>query len=210
MLELVEQTIDEVIQVMGRATIEAVLEMSVSGSSVSPASGPEGACGAATAQAPGRRGGWRGRGAGVRSDAETGRRGGMLDGGERKYGRVIGEMADTVGVSSAPWTVEASERVLKELMERRLDAWDGDLPGRDPDGLAPRACCDRRGLRRKEARAGREGRSGARSRIWSSARRLFALARRGREGFGQPPHPALPHHKLRNVLGHLPKGRILR
>ena len=101
MLELVEQTevvIDEVIQVMGRATIEAVLEMSAEGVAgvkqagrvtsgrrhgvVWPAGwcglpvGPEGACGAATAQAPGRRGGWRGRGAGVRSDAETGRRGG--------------------------------------------------------------------------------------------------------------------------------------
>ena len=101
MLELVEQTevaIDEVIQVMGRATIEAVLEMSAEGVAgvkagrsvtsgrrhgvVWPAGwcglpvGPEGACGAATAQAPGRWGGWRGRGAGVRSDAETGRRGG--------------------------------------------------------------------------------------------------------------------------------------
>ena len=43
------------------------------------------------------------------------------------YGRVIGEMADTVGVSKSAVsreTVEASERVLKELMERRLDAWD--------------------------------------------------------------------------------------
>ena len=45
----------------------------------------------------------------------------------RKHGRVIGEMADTVGVSKSAVsreTVEASERVLKELMERRLDAWD--------------------------------------------------------------------------------------
>ena len=83
MLELVEQTevtIDEVIQVMGRATIEAVLEMSAEGvagvkqagrsraeDDTVPAGwcglpvGPEGACGAATAQAPGRWGGWRGR-----------------------------------------------------------------------------------------------------------------------------------------------------
>ena len=82
MLELVEQTevaIDEVIQVMGRATIEAVLGderrgcgRREAGRSVTsgrrhgvvwPAGwcglpvGPEGACGAATAQAPGRRGG---------------------------------------------------------------------------------------------------------------------------------------------------------
>jgi putative transposase len=45
----------------------------------------------------------------------------------RKYGRVIGEMADTVGVSKSAVSreaIEASERVLKELMERRLDAWD--------------------------------------------------------------------------------------
>ena len=65
MLELVEQTevvIDEVIQVMGRATIEAVLEMNAEG--------------VAGVKQAGRRGGWRGRGAGVRSDAETGRRGG--------------------------------------------------------------------------------------------------------------------------------------
>ena len=45
----------------------------------------------------------------------------------RKYGQVIGEMADTVGVSKSSVsreTIEASERVLKELMERSLDAWD--------------------------------------------------------------------------------------
>jgi putative transposase len=40
---------------------------------------------------------------------------------------VINEMADRVGVSESSVsreTIEASERVLKELMERRLDAWD--------------------------------------------------------------------------------------
>jgi transposase-like protein len=45
----------------------------------------------------------------------------------RKYGQVIGEMADTVGVSKSAvsrQTIEAAERVLVELMERRLDAWD--------------------------------------------------------------------------------------
>ena len=45
----------------------------------------------------------------------------------RKYGRQIGEMFDTIGVSKSAVsreTVEASERVLKELMERRLDASD--------------------------------------------------------------------------------------
>ena len=42
----------------------------------------------------------------------------------RKYGRVIPEMADTVGVSKSAVsreTIEASERVLTELMERRLE-----------------------------------------------------------------------------------------
>ena len=45
----------------------------------------------------------------------------------RRYGAVIGEMADTVGVSKSAVSreaIEASERVLSELMERRLDAWD--------------------------------------------------------------------------------------
>ena len=44
----------------------------------------------------------------------------------RRYGDVIPEMADTVGVTSAVSreAIEASERVLAELMERRLDAWD--------------------------------------------------------------------------------------
>ena len=45
MLELVEQTevaIDEVIQVMGRATIEAVLEMSADRASRSSSSSPDG------------------------------------------------------------------------------------------------------------------------------------------------------------------------
>ena len=101
MLELVEQTevaIDEVIQVMGRATIEAVLEMSAEGvASVKQAGrsraeddtvwyGRQGGVvylsdRKVRVERPrlrrrGRRGGWRGRGAGVRSDAETGRRGG--------------------------------------------------------------------------------------------------------------------------------------
>ena len=98
MLELVEQTevaIDEVIQVMGRATIEAVLEMSAEGVAGVKQAGRSraeddtvwyGRQGGVVylsdrkvrVERPRlrRRGGWRGRGAGVRSDAETGRRGG--------------------------------------------------------------------------------------------------------------------------------------
>lgn len=42
----------------------------------------------------------------------------------RSYGRVLPEMADTVGVSKSAVSrefIEASERVLKELMERSLE-----------------------------------------------------------------------------------------
>ena len=158
MLELVEQTevaIDEVIQVMGRATIEAVLEMSAEGVAGVKQAGRSRAEDDTV---------WYGRQGGVvylsdrkvRVERPRLRRRGAGEGGEvevpayaamrrpgavadrmlevlmagvstRKYGRVIGEMADTVGVSKSAVsreTVEASERVLKELMERRLDAWD--------------------------------------------------------------------------------------
>ena len=158
MLELVEQTevaIDEVIQVMGRATIEAVLEMSAEGVAGVKQAGRSRAEDDTV---------WYGRQGGVvylsdrkvRVERPRLRRRGAGEGGEvevpayaamrrpgavadrmfevlmagvstRKYGRVIGEMADTVGVSKSAVsreTVDASERVLKELMERRLDAWD--------------------------------------------------------------------------------------
>ena len=153
MLELVEQTevvIDEVIQVMGRATIEAVLEMS--------AEGVAGVKQAGRSRAEddtvwyGRQGGvvylsdrkvrvgrprLRRRGAGEGGEVEVPayaamRRPGavadrmlevlMAGVSTRKYGRVIGEMADTVGVSKSAVsreTVEASERVLKELMDAK-------------------------------------------------------------------------------------------
>src|SRR5690606_20823819 len=79
----------------------------------------------------------------------------------RRYGEVIPEMADTVGVSKSAVsreTIEASERVLRELMERRLDAW--DLLVVYLDGIhraVPRAGGRRRGHRRGEARAGCAG-----------------------------------------------------
>ena len=196
MLELVEQTevpIDEVILLMGRATIEAVLEMSAEGvagvkQAGSVTSGrrhgvvwPAGWCGL-----PVRTGRcvWSGHGSGAgapgrvarsrcRRYAAMRRPGAVADRmlevlmagvSSRTYGRVIGEMADTVGVSKSALsreTVEASQRVLKELMERRPDAWDLLVIYLDgiQMGVAPRACCGTRGLRRKEARAGHEGRS---------------------------------------------------
>ncbi len=161
MLELVEQTevaIDEVIQVMGRATIEAVLEMSAEGVAGVKQAGRSRAEDDTV---------WYGRQGGVvylldrkvRVERPRLRRRGAGEGGEvevpayaamrrpgavadrmlevlmagvstRKYGRVIGEMADTVGVSKSAVsreTVEASERVLKELME-------GHHPGYGPFG----------------------------------------------------------------------------
>lgn len=158
MVELVERTelaIDEVIQVMGRATIEAVLEMSAEG-----VAGPKQSGKTRTDGDPvwyGRQGGHvylsdrkirierprlrersGGEGAEVEVPAYAAMRrpGALADRmlqilmagvSTRKYGQVIGEMADTVGVSKSSVsreTIEASERVLTELMERRLDAWE--------------------------------------------------------------------------------------
>lgn len=158
MVELVDRAelaIDSVIEVMGRATIEAVLEMSaeaVAGpKQAGRARGPDDAV-------------WYGRQDGqvylsdrkVRIERPRLRRKGNGEDAEvevpayaamkrpgpladrmleilmagvstRKYGAVIPEMADTVGVSKSAVSrraIEASERVLTELMERRLDGWD--------------------------------------------------------------------------------------
>ena len=259
MLELVEQTevaIDEVIQVMGRATIEAVLEMSAEGVAGVKQAGRSraeddtvwyGRQGGVVylsdrkvrVERPRlrRRGGWRGRGAGVRSDAETGRRGGMLEVlmagvSTRKYGRVIGEMADTVGVSKSAVsreTVEASERVLKELMERRLDAWDLLVIYLDGIQMGSHHVLAAVGVDsdgKKHVLGVREGAS-ENAEVTSALledlvergldpgrRRLFvidgskALRKAIEKVFGQR-HPIqrCRNHKLRNVLGHLPKDQ---
>ena len=174
MVELVERAemaIDEVIDVMGRATIEAVLDMSAEalagpkqackartggeaawygrqGGQVVPR-GAEGARGAAAAadERPGR--GRRARGAGLPGDATAGAIGGP-DAGDpaggvstRRYGDVIPEMADTVGVSKSAvsWdAIQASERVLAELMERRLE----EVPERRTSSTAPTRASGRR------------------------------------------------------------------
>ena len=172
MLELVEQTevaIAEVIQVMGRATIEAVLEMSAEGVAGVKQAGRSRAEDDTV---------WYGRQGGVvylsdrkvRVERPRLRRRGAGEGGEvevpayaamrrpgavadrmlevlmagvstRKYGRVIGEMADTVGVSKSAVsreTVEASERVLKELMERARRAPRGSTPTESGGGSPER------------------------------------------------------------------------
>ena len=155
LVEQAELAIDQVMEVMGRATIEAVLEMSAEGVAGPKQAGK--ARGEGEAVWYGRQGGQvylsdrkvqverprlrrrhAGEGGEVEVPAYTAmRRPGpladrmleilMAGVSTRKYGRVIPEMADTVGVSKSAVsreTIEASERVLRELMERRLDAWD--------------------------------------------------------------------------------------
>ena len=154
MLELIEQSrmaVDELIDVMGRASIEAVLELSARQVAGSPQQGKarEGDIGWHGTQRgrvylkerqlrvnkPRLR--RKGRGAGkeipvpvyeaLQKETATGERmlQILLNGvSTRRYGRVIPEMADTVGVSKSTVSreaVEASEAALEQLMERRFD-----------------------------------------------------------------------------------------
>ena len=210
MLELVEQTevaIDEVIQVMGRATIEAVLEMSAEGVAGVKQAGRSRAEDDTV---------WYGRQGGVvylsdrkvRVERPRLRRRGAGEGGEvevpayaamrrpgavadrmlevlmagvstRKYGRVIGEMADTVDSDGKKHVLGVREGASEnaEVTSALLE----DLVER---GLDP------------------------------GRRRLFvidgskALRKASEKVFGQR-HPIqrCRNHKLRNVLGHLPKDQ---
>lgn len=157
MMELIEQSrmaIDELIDVMGRAGIEAVLGLSARQVAGEPQQGKarSGEVGWHGTQ-PGRvnlkertlrvqrpRLRKKGRGAGgevpvpayeaMREEATTGQR--MLEillngVSTRRYERVIPEMADTVGVSRSAVSreaIEASEAALKRLLERRFDEVD--------------------------------------------------------------------------------------
>jgi len=262
MVELVERAelaIDEVIEVMGRATIEAVLDMSAEA-----LAGPKQA---GKAREDGRAG-WYGRQGGqvylaerkVHVERPRLRRKGQGEGGElevpaylamqrpgpladrmleillagvstRRYAEVVGEMADTVGVSKSAVsreTIEASERVLAELMERRLDAWDLLIVyldgiqfgayhvlaavGVDTDG-------------KKHILGVREGASEnaevttalledlAERGLDAMRRRLWvidgskALRKAIDQVFGPQPVQRCRNHKLRNVTGHLPKDQ---
>ena len=94
-------------------------------------------------------------------------------------------------------------------MERRLDAWDL-LYRRDPDGLAPRACCGRRGLThvpgvREGASENAEVTSVALLGAQKFVRdRWLESAQEGRRCSANSPHPACRNHKLRS---HLPKDQ---
>lgn len=158
MVELVEHAelaIGEVIEVMGRATIEAVLEMSAEGVAGPKQAGRSRSDGETVwyGRQPGQvylsdrkvrverprlrqRGGGQGGEVEVPAYTAMRRPGSVADRmleilmagvSTRKYGRVIPQMADTVGVSKSAVsreTIRASEHVLKELMERRLEGWD--------------------------------------------------------------------------------------
>jgi len=263
MVELVEQAelaIDEVVEMMGRATVEAVLTMSAEA-----VAGPK--------QAGKRRGAeavvWHGEQAGQvhlsdrklrvrkprlrrRSGPNRGevevpayealRRPGRLADrmleilmagvSTRRYGAVIGDMADAVGVSKSAVsreTIEAGERALKALMERRFEDVDilivyldgiqfgayhvlgavgVDAEGQKHvlglvEGASENAEAAKTLLRDLVERGVKPGR-----------RRLFvvdgskALRKAIDEIYGADnPVQRCRNHKLRNVLGHLPKDQ---
>lgn len=261
MVELVERTelaIDEVVQVVGRATVEAVLSLSAEA-----LAGPKQA-GRARAEGEaawyGSQGGQvylsdrrvrverprlrvKGRGEGGELEVpayEAMRRPGplaqrmleiLLAGvSTRHYADVIPEMADTVGVAKSSVSreaIEASEQALRELMERRLDAWDllivyvdgiqfGDhhvlaAVGVDSDGVKHVL-----GLREGASEntevvtalltdlVGR-GLDPTRRRLWV-VDGSKALRKAIGQVFGAHPVQRCRNHKLRNVTGHLPKS----
>jgi transposase-like protein len=262
MLELIEQSrlaIDELIDVMGRASVEAVLELSAREVAGAPQRGKarEGEV-VWHGRQPGRvclkerklrvtkpRLRKKGRGENkevpipayeaMRQNATTGRR--MLDilmdgVSTRRYQRVIPEMADTVGVSRSTVSreaIEASEAALQQLLERRFD--DLDLLIIYIDGMHFGEQCvlsavgvDVEG--RKHVLAIREGatENAAAAKdlleqlvsqgVDPSRRRLFvidgskALRTAINAVFGaETPVQRCRNHKLRNVLGRLPRDQ---
>jgi len=260
MLELIEQSrmvVDELMDVMGRASIEAVLELSAKQVAGAPQQGKQrdSDIGWHGSQ-PGRvylkerqlrvnkpRLRRKGRGAGkevpvpvyeaLQQDTATGERmlGILLNGvSTRRYQRVIPEMADTVGVSRSTVsreTIEASESALKQLLERRFD--DVDLLIIYIDGMHFQEQCvlaavgvDVQG--RKHVLALREGATEnaeaakdllehlVNHGVDPKRRRLFvidgskALRTAINAVFGaETPVQRCRNHKLRNVLGRLPR-----
>lgn len=259
MLELIEQSrlaIDELIHVMGRASLEAVLELSAQQVAGPPQQGKarQGDIVWHGTQ-PGRvrlkerqlkvnkpRLRKKGRGANkevpipayeaMQQDATGERMLQILLNGvsTRRYRNVIPEMADTVGVSKSTVSreaIEASEAALKQLMERRFD--EVDLLILYIDGMKFQDQCvlaavgvDVQG--RKHVLALREGATenaeAAKDLLQHlvdhgvdpSRRRLFvidgskALRTAINAVFGaDTPVQRCRNHKLRNVLGRLPR-----
>jgi putative transposase len=259
MMELIEQSrmaIDELIEVMGRASIEAVLGLSARQVAGEPQQGKAraGEVGWHGTQAgrvnlkerklrvqrPRLR--KKGRGAGgevpvpayeaMRQEATTGQR--MLEillngVSTRRYERVIPEMADTVGVSRSAVSreaIEASEAALKGLLERRFD--EVDLLVIYLDGMHFGDQCvlaaigvDVQGS--KHVLALKEGATEnaevckdlleqlVAQGVDPKRRRLFvidgskALRTAINAVFGEQPVQRCRNHKLRNVLGRLPR-----
>ena len=262
MVELVERTelaIDEVIEVVGRATVEAVLGLSAEALAGPKQAGRTRGDGAAVWY--GSQGGQvylsdrklrverprlraKGRGAGGELEVpayEAMRRPGplaqrmleiLLAGvSTRRYAEVIPEMADTVGVTKSSVSreaIEASEQELKELMERRLDAWDllivyvdgiqfGEhhvlaAVGVDGDGVK-HVLGMREGASENAAVVTdlltdlvTRGLDPKRRRLWviDGAK---ALRKAIEQVFGHQPVQRCRNHKLRNITGHLPRAQ---
>lgn len=260
MVELIEQAelaVDEVIDVMGRATIEAVLELSAAQVAGPKRRGKRG---------PGGEPSWYGRQPGIVALAERKlrvrrprlRRAGQGRDGEvevpaytamrssrlgqrileilvngvstRKYHRVLPELADTVGVSKSAVSreaIEASEQVLRQLAERQFTDVDLLIIYLDGIQFGPHHVLVAIGVDtagRKHVLGLRDGASEnatvatalledlvARG-IRPERRRLFvidgakALRKAIDRVYGRTPLvQRCRNHKLRNVLGHLPK-----
>jgi putative transposase len=259
LLEEAELAVDDLIDVMGRATIEAVLLLSgeqVAGPKRRGKRGPKGAAG------------WYGSQSGVVSLAERKlrvskprlRRQGVGKGGEvavpayqamgssrlgqrmleillngvstRRYQEVLPQMADAVGISKSEVsreTIEAGERVLRDLAERRFD--DRDILIVYLDGIqfgsyhvVAAVGVDLEG--RKHVLGLREGASENATVVAAllaelvergvkpGRRRLFvidgakALRKAIEEVYGSDnPVQRCRNHKIRNVLGHLPEAQ---
>jgi transposase-like protein len=261
MLELIEQSrmaIDELIDVMGRASVEAVLQLSARQLAGEPQQGKAraGEVGWHGTQ-PGRvnlkerklrvqrpRLRKKGRGAGgevpvpayevMRQDAATGQRmlEVLLNGvSTRRYERVIPEMAETVGVSRSAVSreaIEASEAALQQLLERRFE--NVDLLVIYIDGMHFGEQCvlaaigvDSQGS--KHVLALKEGATEnaevckdllgqlVAQGVDPKRRRLFvidgskALRTAINAVFGEAPVQRCRNHKLRNVLGRLPRDQ---
>jgi transposase-like protein len=261
MIELIEQSrmaIDELIDVMGRASVEAVLGLSARQVAGEPQQGKAraGEVGRHGTQ-PGRvnlkerklrvqrpRLRKKGRGAGgevpvpayeaMRQEATTGQR--MLEillngVSTRRYERVIPAMAETVGVSRSAVSreaIEASEAELKRLLERRFD--EVDLLVIYLDGMHFGDQCvlaaigvDSQGS--KHVLALKEGATEnaevckdlleqlVAQGVDPKRRRLFvidgskALRTAINAVFGEHPVQRCRNHKLRNVLGRLPRDQ---
>jgi len=261
MMELIEQSrmaIDELIDVMGRASVEAILGLSARQLAGEPQQGKARADGIGWhGTQPGRvnlkerklrvqRPRLRKKGGGVggevavpayeamRRDAATGER--MLEillsgVSTRRYQRVIPEMADTVGVSRSAVSreaIEASEAALKKLAERRFEDVDllviyidgmhfGEQCVLAAIGVDSQGCKHVLGLK-EGATENAEAAKDLLERLVGQGvdpkrRRLFvidgskSLRTAINAVFGEHPIQRCRNHKLRNVLGRLPRDQ---